>query len=297
MHLAHDAFPPPSLNRITTTGLRVEAEWRSFFAAYDTIVLVANSDEQQLRAILADPPPNPLYIFFNKIDRVLDAPFAHDCILVTRCNTAGSEVVYRGRLPSMLRHLPSPHFKGVANLRAASRERLNRPEEFGGIEAGYIDMAAFLERFYPSEHTASSGFAMAAWILHLLPSVRIRLTGFSGERGFQWKVFHIHDWTFEQTALRLMSLAGMVENDVPRETDPFPAFLRQFPQIDGEQVQSETLLVLREKLEKANKRIDKLISATAPLRFFYDGWRVIKWKSKKNRVLDRIKKEEMRRLQ
>lgn len=285
---------PPVASPPTTLGLRTEAEWSAFFYGFETIVLVANSDDQRLGDILRDPPPKPLFVFFNKIDRVLDAPFPHDCALVTRCNTAGAEVVYRRRLPGMMRLLPAPYFKGVINLRAASRERLNRPNEFDDIPVGFLDLADFLESFYPAQHTASSGFAVATWLKHVRPDIDLRLTGFSGERGFKWKVFHIHDWAFEQTALRLMEKAGLLCNDVTREADPFPAFFRHFPQLDRPGARDEALLVLSEKLEKANKRIDKLISATAPLRLFYEGWRAVKWKSKKNRVLDKIKEEEAR---
>ncbi|MCV3764785.1 3-deoxy-manno-octulosonate cytidylyltransferase [Rhizobium sp. TRM95796] len=291
MQVAPYVFSPPTLVTPTTAGLREDIEWSAFFSNFQTIVLVANSDDQRLSEILRDPPPKPLYVFFNKIDRVLDTPFPHDCVLVTRCNTAGSEVVYRRRLPGMMRLMPAPFFKGVINLRAASRERLNRPEEFDEIPAGFLDLTEFMESFYPPQHTASSGFAMTAWLKHVAPDIDVRLTGFSGERGFKWKVFHIHDWTFEQTALRLMEKGGLIRNDVPREQDPYPAFFRHFPQLDRDDARSEMLLVLSEKLEKANKRIDKLISATAPLRLFYDGWRAVKWKSKKNRVLDKIRKE------
>lgn len=291
MQVAPLVFSPPVALPPTTMGLRTEEEWSAFFSAFQTIVLVANSDDQRLSDILRDPPPKPLYVFFNKIDRVLDGPFPHDCILVTRCNTAGSEVVYRRRLPGMMRLMPAPFFKGVVNLRAASRERLNRPEEFDDIPAGFLDLTEFLESFYPVQHTASSGFALTAWLKHIAPDLDVRLTGFSGERGFKWKVFHIHDWAFEQTALRLMEKAGLVRNDIQREQDPYPAFFEHFPQLERTAARDEALLVLSEKLEKANKRIDKLISATAPLRLFYEGWRAVKWKSKKNRVLDKIKKE------
>ena len=57
MQVAPYVFSPPTLVTPTTAGLREDIEWSAFFSNFQTIVLVANSDDQRLSEILRDPPP------------------------------------------------------------------------------------------------------------------------------------------------------------------------------------------------------------------------------------------------
>ena len=95
---------------LTAAGRRSGADWQAFFSSFSHIVLVANSEEQKVEDIRAEYPPTALFVFFNKIDRVLKAPFSGNSLLVTRSNQAGSELVYRNILGRMVALLPHPAF-------------------------------------------------------------------------------------------------------------------------------------------------------------------------------------------
>jgi hypothetical protein len=270
----------------STNGRRSDEEWKDFFSQFDTIVLVANSEEQQVCDLSPGATNHTLFVFFNKVDRVLEQPLHANAILVARSNQAGSELVYRGILDDMIGLLPAPFFRGVINLRTVAFERLNEPDEFGGIAAGFMDLAPFCASFYPARHTASSGFALAVWLCKHVPTAKIRLTGFSALRGPRWKLFHIHDWTFEQTTLLLLKTTGRIGDATnERERNPYPSLVALFPELNVEDATSCAIQVLSQRLEKANQQIDQLLSITSPLRLFYAAFRKIKRKSKKDRIL------------
>jgi len=271
-----------------TRGLRSHDQWQFFFSRFDHFVLVANSEEQELRKAQANVQGKVLFIFFNKVDRVLDEVFPENAILVTRSNQAGSELVYKGTLGRMLRFFSPKSFQGVLNLRTVDYERLNEPEDFGSVSAGFMDLADFCSRFYPSRHAASSGFALALWLSKHVPDGNIYLTGFTGQRGERWKVFHTHDWTFEQTALRLLRDGGYIRSDFDAdERVSYDAFLELFPGISKDAVANCRAQILGERMEGMNRQIDMLISSTSPLRFFRTMLQKIRGKSRKERALAR----------
>lgn len=277
---------------LNAAGRKDVGEWRQFFSQYSHVVLVANSEDQKFDAIRRELPDTALYVFFNKIDKVLREPFTGHSLIVTRSNGAGSELVYRNILDRMTAMLPSPRFAGVMNLRAVAFEHLHEIEEFGATPAGLLDLAPYFETFYPADHTASSGFALAVWLCEMVPDPKVMLTGFSAQRGRRWKLFHIHDWTFEQTVLRILATSGKLENDRRASRNSYTLLRQHFPDLSPEQVSFGVAQILSERLEASNRHIDKLISITMPLRAIYNGMHLLKRKSKKDRVIAKRAKQE-----
>lgn len=271
---------------------RASAEaWHAFFASYSHIVLVANSEDQRFHELKERLPETALFVFFNRVEKVLSKPFSGNSLLVTRSNQAGSELVYRGILGKTTALLAGPGFAGVLNLRTAFIERMNAISDFGTVPAGLLDLAAYFEELYPQGHTASSGFAMALWLCENVPSAKIVLTGFSGERGTKWKLFHIHDWTFEQTCLRILAEKDKLSIDGSDTRNPYALLTSRFPDIDTKDIAFGVAQTLSMRLEASNRQIDRLVSATAPLRAAYDLFRALKRKSKKERVLAARRKQ------
>lgn len=269
----------------TTENLRSPEEWQHFFSAFSHFVLVANSDDQTLQAIRSSYPETALFIFFNRVNKVLSNPFDGNSILVTRSNQAGSELVYRDILGQMVSLLPSPGFKGIMNVRTVEFERLMEPSQFKQAPAGTLDLADYFRELYPQEHTASSGFAIALWLYEHAPASKIVLTGFSATRGKKWKLFLVHDWVFEQSVLNLIAMNGRLEFAGKTVRNPYALLLERFPDLKTDDVLFASVQTLSTQLESNKRHIDRLISITAPLRLLYDGFKALKRKSKKDRIL------------
>ncbi|WP_430257359.1 3-deoxy-manno-octulosonate cytidylyltransferase [Neorhizobium sp. IRS_2294] len=278
-------------HRPTTSGLMSEEDWQQFFAGYSHIVLVANSDEQNFNEIHAAYPETTLFVFFNYVSKVLKTPFTRNSLLVARTSRVGSELIYDNALDKVLALLPGPGFTGVMSMRAATMEQVTEPAEFGGVAAGAIDLCSYLEDFYPRDHTASSGFALSVWLCEKVPQAKVVLCGFSGRRSRKWQMFHIHDWTFEQSVLQLLANSDKLEMAGRTAFNPYKALSRHFPDIDNSNFVFAAIQVLSERLENSNRNLGKLITITMPLRVIYNLARGLRIRSKKDRLVKQRKKQ------
>src|SRR5580765_5861341 len=77
------------------SGLTAPQAWRAIFAAFSHIVLVANSDEVRIDELQDAFPENALFVFFNKVYKVLDRPFTGNALLISRGGPRGANIVYR----------------------------------------------------------------------------------------------------------------------------------------------------------------------------------------------------------
>lgn len=259
--------------------------WREVFAPYPAIVLVANSDAVEIDALRRRYGEDALFVFFNKVYKVLETPFDGAALLVARSGPAGANIVYRREVADVVRLVRSPRFLGICNLRAGARERFSSPAEFAVADAvGHLDLAGGFEGFYPGSHVATSGFALAIFLCEQHLDARIVLAGFTAKRSTRWKLFADHDWTFEQIVQRLLIRAGRLESAGPVADELLGPIHRRFPEIDPAEVGAVAAEVLAERLEGANLAIDELIRLTRPQRRF-DGWlRRLKPKTRKARL-------------
>ncbi|MDI7865289.1 3-deoxy-manno-octulosonate cytidylyltransferase [Rhizobiaceae bacterium n13] len=275
----------------TTAGLETVTEWRALLSRYSHIVLVANSDECQLESLVATLPDTALFVFFNKVYKVLRRPFAGNALLVARSSAAGANIVYRREVGDVLRFFEGANFQGILNIRAHHEERLSAAAEFGVPNVGHLDLAGYFSGFYPQGRMPTSGFALAIWLCELDIGRPVILTGFSARRSEKWKLFHQHDWTFEQVLLRLFVRLGKLQASDTAELCPYAVLQQRFPDIKPADIALSAAEVLSERLDGANHEIDRLISLTKFNRAIQNFTRWLKPKTRKQKLAEKNLRE------
>lgn len=280
-------------DRIATAGLHSFEDWRGLFSRYSTIVLVANSDQVDLDALRRTYPSDTLWVFFNKVYKVLQRPFDGPALLVSRSGTTGANIVYRREVDDVVRFFPGDGFHGILNLVSGSWEKLSPASDFKGVPAGHLELTDYFADFYPADHLPSSGFALAVWLCDLKLEARIVLAGFTARRSERWKIFHIHDWTFERVIQRVLVFSGRLSVSEPvQATSHYAAFNRRFPDISPTDIALAAAEVLSERLEGSNVEIDRLISATRVSRSLDAFIRRLKPKTRKQKLAEKAAAEK-----
>ena len=287
---ATDGVDQPEANAVAArrTSLPDTCDgWAGFFGRFEQVVLVANSDAVDMAALAARYGEGTLFVFFNKVFKVLDAPFTRPSLLIARSSHAGANIVYRREVADVLRLLESDRFEGIANLKAGAREVFSPAEAFEGARVGFLDLMPVLGGFYPASHVPTSGFALAFWLAEACPGLKIVLAGFTARRSAVWKLFHDHDWTFEQVVQRLMVRSGRLEMDGAGSREHWDRIMARLPGITPSDVALVSAEVLSERLEGTNMAIDRLMSLTR-IQSRVDGFlRGLKPKTRKQKLADR----------
>jgi hypothetical protein len=247
----------------TTAGFSTRDDWRSLFASYPVIALVANSDEVDIDALRASLRGDTLFVFFNKVYKVLDRPFDGNSLLAVRSGTGGPNILTRGNVDHVVGYFPSDRFLGIMCVRAGTLEKVTAASAFGGVPTGQLDLTDYFTDFYPADHLPSTGFALAVWLCELDLGGEIVLAGFSAKRSDRWKIFDVHDWTFEQVAQRVLLRSGRLTIANAAKPHSYAAIMKRFPDIPAANISLATAEVLSERLESVNAEIDKLISTTS----------------------------------
>jgi hypothetical protein len=251
----------------SVSGLATAEDWRPIFAAFSHVVLVANSDVVRIDALQREfPLDTTLFVFFNKVYKVLDRPFPGHSLLISRGQPRGANIVYRHEVGDVVKFFPKDRFLGILNLRLGLDEKLNTQAEFEDTPTGHLDLIGFCGDFYPEDKVPTSGFAVALWLADLTLPGKIVLAGFSARRSDKWKVVSVHDWSFEQVFLRLFARVGKISIQGGVAGNAYAALARRFPDIPPEEISLAIADVLSERLHNANAEIDKLISLTNVIR-------------------------------
>jgi hypothetical protein len=175
---AAEGLPP----RGAAAGLNRLEDWRRLLSPYSHIVLVANSTAVDVGALRARYPATTLFVFFNKVYKVLGEPFEGHALLVSRGQPRGATIVYRGEVEEVLSFFERANFLGIMNIRLNDEEKLNSAADFANAPTGHLDLLGHFDDFYTGGKTPTSGFAIAIWLSELrLPCV-ITLAGFSALR-------------------------------------------------------------------------------------------------------------------
>ncbi|WP_102961520.1 3-deoxy-manno-octulosonate cytidylyltransferase [Mangrovicella endophytica] len=267
------------------------AAWADFFRGFPAIVLVANSDAADVAALRREYGSAALFVFFNKVYKVLSQPFEGNSLLVARSSQAGANIVYRKEVEDVLRLLRGRGFRGILNLKAGDAERFSPAQEFGAVDVGYLDLVERFTGFYPATHVPTSGFALALWLAEQELGTRVVLAGFTAKRSLRWKLFTDHEWTFEQVVQRLMVRTGRIEVAGAMPAGSISAIAGRFDGISEAEVALVASDVLSERLESANVAIDGLIALTRLQRRFDSALRALKPKTRKARLLEKEKAE------
>jgi hypothetical protein len=260
----------------SVAGLSDARDWRAIFAAFSHIVLVANSDAVDIAGLQQQYPTGTLFVFFNKVYKVLNAPFPEHALLISRGGPKGANIVYRREVGDVVKFFPKDRFLGIMNIRLNAEEKLNTAAEFENKPTGHLDLSGFCNDFYPEDKLPTSGFAIALWLSDQKLPGTIVLAGFSARRSQQWKVVSVHDWSFEQVFLRLFARMGKISVHGGVANNAYAALAKRFPDIPSSEISLAIADVLSERLGNANAEIDKLISLTNVIRDIDNFFRRLK---------------------
>lgn len=250
------------------SGLADQQQWSSFFSRFSHIVLVANSDRINIDALKQAYPDTALFVFFNKAYKVLDRPFTGRCLLISRGQPKGANIVYRNEVSQVLSLFDPQAFFGILNMRLSDTEKLNETKDYLNTPTGHLDLVGYCKAFYPEEKLPTSGFAIALWLAEQKIPATIVLAGFTGQRSDKWKVVAAHDWTFEQVFLRLMARQGKIAFDTGLPKNSYETLLERFPEFSASAISSTIAEVLSSRQNGTESQVDKLISLTNVLRSF-----------------------------
>ncbi|MGV1838507.1 3-deoxy-manno-octulosonate cytidylyltransferase [Rhizobium rhizogenes] len=256
------AFPAAGAAAGLTTG----EEWRSILTAFSHIVLVANSDTVDIGSLQAQYPPTALFVFFNKVYKVLDRPFLGHSLLISRGQPRGANIVYRGEVGEVVKFFPREYFLGIMNIRLGLEEKLNPAADFQGAPTGHLDLVGFCGDLYTEAKTPTSGFALALWLSDLKLPGAIVLAGFSAKRSEKWRVVSVHDWSFEQTFLRLFARLGKITIHGGVSANAYTRLAERFSEVPSAEISLAVAEVLSERLGNTDAQVDKLISLTNVIR-------------------------------
>ncbi|WP_173004648.1 MULTISPECIES: 3-deoxy-manno-octulosonate cytidylyltransferase [Rhizobium] len=250
----------------SAAGLSSTDEWRTILMGFSHIVLVANSDAVDISSLQAQFPETALFVFFNKVYKVLDRPFHGHSLLISRGQPRGANIVYRGEVGEVVKFFPKEYFLGIMNIRLGAEEKLNPAADFQGAPTGHLDLVGFCSDFYTESKTPTSGFAMALWLSDLKLPGKIVLAGFSARRSQKWRVVSAHDWSFEQTFLRLFTRLGKITIHGGIALNPYISLAQRFTEVPPAEIALAAAEVLSERLGNTDAEIDKLISLTNVIR-------------------------------
>jgi len=250
----------------SAAGLNSADEWRGMLAGFSHIVLVANSDAVDIASLQEQFPQTALFVFFNKVYKVLDRPFHGHSLLISRGQPRGANIVYRGEVGEVVKFFPKEYFLGIMNIRLGLEEKLNPAADFQGAPTGHLDLVGFCSDFYTEGKTPTSGFAMALWLSDLKLPGAIVLAGFSARRSQKWRVVSAHDWSFEQTFLRLFARLGKITIHGGVALNPYISLAQRFTEVPPAEIALAAAEVLSERLGNTDAEIDKLISLTNVIR-------------------------------
>ncbi|MGO8188535.1 3-deoxy-manno-octulosonate cytidylyltransferase [Rhizobium leguminosarum] len=263
--------------------------WKALLSHYSHVVLVANSEAVDFKRLRSELPETALYVFFNNVYKVLDEPFAGHAVLFARSGVMGANIVHRREAADVLRFFAGDDFLGVVNICVSPEENFSEEGRFEGAETRHLDLTKMLVDLYPVGKIATSGFAVALWLAELQLPGKILLAGFSAKRSEKWKVFDVHDWTFEQIFLRLFARMGTISMMGGVDASPYAAIARRFPQVPPIEIAMTAAEVLSERLHNANSQIDRLMSVTKSIRAIEGFFRRFKPKTRKQRFLEKSK--------
>jgi hypothetical protein len=259
-----------------TENLATPEQWRALFSRFSHVILVANSDEVSVKELQDEYPETALFVFFNKVYKVLDEQFSGHSLLISRAQPKGANIVYRNEVADVVKLFAPRKFLGIMNIRLAESERLNTNADYLGTPTGHLDLAGFCADFYPKDKVATSGFAMALWLVDQSLPTEIVLAGFSAKRSDKWRVVNVHDWTFEQVFLRLFARVGKLTMHGSRPANSYMTLASRFPELPAAEISATIAEVLSLRLSQTDAQVDKLISLTNAVRSFDEFLRRLK---------------------
>lgn len=220
-------------------GLRLEpggeVGWKRFFDQFSHIVLVGNSHEADIEALRARLPETALFVFFNRVYKVLAEPFPGHSILVSCSTDKGALIVQAGVVDLVMPLLRPGCFHGVIDMLVEPGSIRNKPADFGEDELFVLDLGGSEAGFYTKGQVPTTGLYFTLWLLDLDIAPPIHLYCFTGAPSPNWRMSKAHDWRFEQGVLRYLATRGriVIEEPNPYADDAIVRVMRRFGEGDA----------------------------------------------------------------
>jgi len=241
------------------------------FSPYSKIALIANSEALDIDVVERAFPSNTLFVFFTRCPRVLSRPFTRDAILCHRMKDAhtfneGEKHVGRARAlfaPGALKSEIGIIAHDVPEAGAPMPSAA--PVETASDRVGLLlDLDSMFSDFYTPGMTPTTGFAMAVWLLENVPQAEVTLCGFTGVRGPDFRMRIMHDWSLEQTVLRLFARQGRLctLSDSRTGNDALSRITERFPQYAETTVAKVAADVLSDRINALDRLVSMLWSVS-----------------------------------
>lgn len=234
-------------------------------AQYKSVVLLGNSEQLDLTAVLDAFDDQTLFVLFGSVRKILNEPFSRPALLVHRLREDGSV-----NKPEHITQSQGMFAPGALIGRAGvfAGKTFDGPKRTGEIAIReplhyFIDGDPLLHGWYTNGKTGTTGFITALWFARHLPEHDIVLAGFSGTRGTDIKMFTMHDWTLEQAALRLEARRGALrwfEGEGKQSRSGIERLALAYPDRDGIEIASVYADVLRDQFAASDRILARMWS-------------------------------------
>lgn len=219
-------------------GLRLEAgggvAWKRFFDQFSHVVLVGNSHEADVEELRARLPETALFVFFNRVYKILSEPFPGHSILVSCSTDKGALIVQAGVVDLVMPLLRPGRFHGVVDMLVEPGSIRNAPADFGEDDLFVLDLGGREADFYTKGQVPTTGLYFTLWLLDLGIVPPVHLYCFTGAPSPNWRMSKAHDWSFEQGVLRYLAARGriVIEEPNPYAGDAIARVMRRFGESD-----------------------------------------------------------------
>jgi len=251
------------------SAIKSEEDIVALFSRYTAVAILANSMALDLDAVQRELPANTLFVVFTYCNKILTSSFRRDTVIVHRMRDHrfamnSNEVLRRSRELIDPAYLKSEIGLFVSlETDTSAQPRHDRD----AVSFPVIDADAYFSSFYTRQHRPSSGFGLALWLAERLNGIPIVLCGFTGVRDGSLKMSSMHDWTLEQTLLRILYREGkLVRFEDSKETlGSVTRIAKAFPAFREEDIAAAALEVLNERTQGLDTLTATLLSVWRPI--------------------------------
>lgn len=263
---------------------RASLDFQSLLESYEAVAVIANSDAVDLPAIAETMPESTIFIFTSHSGKIMRQGFKRDSAVIHRMHNKDICVARLKHLNRLAQHLPPQTVKGevgffsdFVNAPGRQTNAGHKPE----TPLPVIDMNDFVAEFYSSGLLASTGFVLALWLAYNITRSKVYLCGFTGVRGDRLPNSTIHDWTLEQTVLRIFYRTGRLlrYEDKDKPSDRLSRLQERFGPIPDFDLAMIAHDVNATEISNSESAIALLWSANRFLREISDGLKKLRFET------------------
>lgn len=249
---------------------------RHVLGSYESIALVANSEDVDLEALKESLPEATLFVFFTRCPRILKQPFDRPSILCHRLKRDGSFNEGSKHVAAARGRFKEDALLGEIAIHVGtmgSDDDLMLSVAADTNELAREDLSSLFEDFYTVGMTPTTGFALAVWLEAQDLKSDIVLCGFTGVRGGKFRMRIMHDWTLEQTTLRLLEYRKRLSfQEYPEGRDiPLLRMRNRFGDVPVEISAFVAVDVLSDRLTGLDRMISRLWQVTRAQRRIHEA--------------------------